>query len=170
MKRFIALLLASLFLLGGCSQKETIESPVVFYFIPAEPLTETDLHHGISFLRAEVRDGSHMGTALAQILTAYLRGPNASSGLKSPFPKGCYLYNVKQEDSTLILTMAGTFAELTDLDLTIACACLAQTCIGLTGVETVQIQAKDALLDGNAFIYMDMEMLELLDQYQKGSE
>jgi hypothetical protein len=37
-------------------------------------------------------------------------------------------------------------------------------------VETVQIQAKDALLDGNAFIYMDMEMLELLDQYQKGSE
>ena len=170
MKKLLLLILAATLLLGGCYKEDPVENPVVFYYIPQEPMVESDFHHDMSYIRSETRDGTNLGTSLPEILTAYLQGPSADSALRSPFPTGTKLYNVNLTQETLYITMDGSFAELTDLDLTIACVCLTRTCMELTDAQTVQIAAKGALLDGAEYIRLDASSVELTDSYTDESE
>lgn len=170
MKRVIILILSLLLLLGGCYREEPIDKPVVFYFLPMEPMAEEDFHHDVPYIRPEVRDGSLLGSSVVSILSTYLRGPSADSNLRSPFPSGSYLYTFSHDGNQLQITMEGAFTELTGLDLSIACACLSKTAMELTGASTVYIYAKDGLLDGAEYVLMDATSIELLDAYQNESE
>ena len=70
--------------------------------------------------------------------------------LKSPFPSGCRIVEIRRESKTLHLTLDGVFAQLENLDLTLACACLAKTCFDMSDAQEVKIDA--VAPDGNSII------------------
>ena len=170
MKKIVALMIAVLLLFAGCYDEKPISNPITFYYIPAEPMLESDFHHDVSYIRPDVRDGSYLGTSVVEMIVAYLRGPSEGSGLASPFPAGTFLYSINRSYDTVYVIMDGTFSTLTDLDLTIACTCLAKTCIELTGAQIVEISAKDSLLDGSASIRLDLSAIEIFDSSIQGGE
>lgn len=129
MKRMTLPLLLLCLLLWGCgsSGKESIE----FYYLRTSYVYGSE--DGV--IAAETRE--HSGS-LEYLLSLYLRGP-LDDGLKSPFPAGCEILEIRQERRSLRLTLDQSLGQLKDLDRTLACACLARTCFGLTDVQEVRI-------------------------------
>jgi hypothetical protein len=114
-------------------------------------------------LAPEFREGAGMKDDAAALLQLYLSGPQDST-LRSPFPAGLRIITVNRTGKTLYLTLSHDLANLSGLELTVACASLTKTCMALTGVSAVQIRAQGgALLDGAGYIYMDESNLLLLD-------
>ena len=142
MKRFICLILAFVFLLAGCHSMQNRSSDIVdFYYLR---VFQTEEDHAAYFsdgaITSEQRDVSGHREDLTYLLTMYLRGP-LDSHLVSPFPTGCSLIGVQQDGSELTVQLSSGASLLNDLDLSIACGCLAQTCMSLADVDTVHIKS-----------------------------
>ena len=161
MKRIICLILTVVFLLlPGCHYSESgdILEPVEFYY----PRKSDHFIYGSEsgVLAAEVREGSgHIGD-LNYLLSMYLRGPQ-DENLRSPFPANCTLKEVRSGDGTLCIVLSGELTTLENAELTIACASLAKTCMSISDVQRVRIDAES---DKNAFtITLDADSLLLAD-------
>lgn len=97
-----------------------------------------------------------------ELLKLYFNGPTNYS-CYSPFPAGTTLEDLYITRSKAKLTLSPHFATISDVELTIACACLTRTVIGMTGVNSVQILVNGAQLCGedsltfnrNSFTYYD---------------
>ena len=142
MKRIICLILILVFLLSGCiGSKARSGDWVDFHYLRS---TQTEDGYRAYFadgaIAPEPRDVSGHRTDLNYRLTMYLRGP-LDSQLESPFPSGCALIDVRQDGSELTVRLSSGASLLDDLDLTIACGCMARTCMGLANVDTVHIQS-----------------------------
>jgi hypothetical protein len=140
-------------------QTQELRDPVAFYY-PRQDIVynETD-----GVLAPEFREGAGMKDDAAALLQLYLSGPQDST-LRTPFPAGLRIITVNRTGKTLYLTLSHDLANLSGLELTVACASLTKTCMALTGVSAVQIRAQGgALLDGAGYIYMDESNLLLLD-------
>ena len=169
MKRFLLILLSVLLLLTmfGCTQEEALEKPVNFYYRRSN--IEYKQEGGV--IAAEQRESLGHETDVRYLLSEYLKGP-ASGGLQQVFPEGMTIVSMYYEDKNIKMTFSFHLAELTGMDLTIACACLTMTVMELTGAESVQIYAAGTLLDEYQSITMDKNSLLLLDtsaevKYQK---
>lgn len=160
MKRITQIfIIISILLCAGCSsQKVEFESPVNFYY----PRIECTFGESDSVLAAEIREAGDHKDDLNYLLQQYLTGPQTES-LYSPFPAGTKLVRLEQNETTLNIILDSTFAELSGLKLTLACAGLTRTCLELAPVETVQISADGPTLDGERSIIMDRYALELID-------
>lgn len=160
MKRYISWILSALILLSmaGCNEETKLERPVTFYYCAAT------LSHdaGSSAILSEIRESAQIETDVA-ILQAYLAGPELE-GLRSPFPGGLRVVEFTPGSEITYITLTSGLANLTGLDLVMACACLGMTCMDLTGAEKVCIRAENALLGGEKSITMDKNSLLLLDQ------
>jgi spore germination protein GerM len=161
MKRItLILIIASILLCTGCSaQKEEFQSPVNFYY----PRIECTFGKADSVLGAEIREAGDHKDDLNYLLQQYLTGPKTEA-LYSPFPAGTKLVRLEQNEETLNIILDSTFAELSGLKLTLACAGLTRTCLELAPVDTVQISADGPTLDGKRSIIMDRHALELIDR------
>ena len=140
MKRAICLMLVLLFLvsLSACYYSESgdILEPVEFFYPRKPDHFVYGTEDGV--LAAEVREGSgHIGD-LYYLLSMYLRGPQDET-LRSPFPEGCKLKDVRFEEDMLRIVLSAEFTTLENLDLTIACASLAKTSLSLSGTQRIQI-------------------------------
>lgn len=133
MKRVFAIFLIAL-LLCGCSAKETVS----FYFLRSDYVYGTE--DGVIAL--EHRDASGSENSLYYLLRLYLDGP-LSDTYTSPFPKGTRLISVLKTDNTVYVTLNQEYASLTELDLTLANACLTSTVFSLTDAGQVQIISGD---------------------------
>ena len=120
-------------LLGGSG-----EDSVTFYY--QRPAAEFSYGQEDGVIAAEKREISGRRDNLQYLLTLYLRGPQ-DPALVSPFPSGTALAELQTEDSTLVITLNSTFAQLKDIDLTIACTCLAKTCFEISDTQQVRIEA-----------------------------
>lgn len=162
MKRVICLTLALLLLgsLFGCHYSESgdILEPVEFFY----PCKSDHFIYGSEsgVLATEVREGSgHIGD-LNYLLSMYLRGPQEAN-LRSPFPAGCRLEEVRSGGNTLCIVLSGEFTTLENMELTIACASLAKTGMVLSGMQRVRI---DAASDKKTFsITLNEDSLLLAD-------
>lgn len=159
MKRIVCLLLTVL-LLSGCHYSESgdILEPVEFFY-PRN--TDSFLYGAVDgVLAAEVREASgHVGD-LNYLITMYLRGPQEEN-LRSPFPAGCKLEEVRSGGNVLCIVLSGEFMELENTELTLACAALAKTCLPLSGMERLRI---DAVSDKKTFtITLNEDSLLLAD-------
>jgi hypothetical protein len=114
-------------------------------------------------LGAEIREAGDHKDDLNYLLQQYLTGPKTEA-LYSPFPAGTKLVRLEQNEETLNIILDSTFAELSGLKLTLACAGLTRTCLELAPVDTVQISADGPTLDGKRSIIMDRHALELIDR------
>ncbi len=159
MKRLFAfaLVLCLLFSMIGCRHKRDEAARIAFYYCVVQPAYST----GSTAISAEYRGGIE-DVPLAQTLGLYLDGP-LSADLRSPFPHGLRLLEAKLSGSTVHLTVSQELAELTGLELTMACGCLALTTMALTEAQQVEISAEAGLLDGQRSIIIDQNSLLLLD-------
>lgn len=170
MKRVLALLLVAM-ILAGCSVSGTrMKEPVTFYYLRTHTGSNTyDDFFSEGIIGSETREASDHRGNLSYLLTVYFRGP-LNPELTSPFPMGCRILEIKQEDRDLTILLSPILAESSDLDITIACACLAKTCMELTNADTVQIESwnlEDKLLFSRTFT---QDNLFLNDDYPQNAE
>ena len=167
MKRVISILLIFVlaFSLAACVYEEEPElvDPVNFYYLRVQD--PENLYHGTadSVVLAEQREAFGVRDFLTVLLERYLSGPT-SEGLVSPFPAGTKLKAWELSGNMLTLTLSNEIAQLSGMDLTLACACLTVTCLELTDAEAVQIRAESATFGSKASITMTRNDLVLLDE------
>lgn len=135
MKRFFAFLLITILLLGGCaSQGQLIREPVRFYY----PQSQFQYGNNPSILDWEERESSGHRGDLQYLIALYLMGPS-SGELSSPLPVDTRLLSVEQEETNLMLTLSEVPLSMPDSVFSLACACLAKTCMGLTDTDRVTV-------------------------------
>lgn len=159
MKRIIALILcvSLLMAIGGCTDApDTV--PAKFYYRRA--VTEFGGTNGI--ITFEYRQIPDPQADTEKLLSTYFSGPQEDS-LISPFPRTSAVLNWSIGEDTLELTMNEDFGALTDVELSIACACICKTFTELLPVSQVRIQLKDGLLGGRKNILLSESDLLLYD-------
>lgn len=154
--RLIAALLCFLFLFG-CTGPFGQTTPRFYYL-----KNDIEFSGATSVIASESNGGIDTSGPLLTVLEEYLKGPNDGS-LHSPFPEGIQIYTAEQREETVILEFNAVLADLTGMDLTLACACASMTCLELTDAQNVSIRARGATLDGATQITMDADSLLLLD-------
>ena len=155
MKRLIALLLLiSLCLsLAACSSRET----VTYYYVRSEQDYIYGSAEGV--MVGESREAAGHVDDLRYLLILYFHGP-ISENLKSPFPSGTTMETVARDGDHLDIRLSGIVSLMEGADLTLACACLARTCFGLTDVQTVTIHAQGF---GSVSMTLERDSLLLVD-------
>ena len=160
MGRLTTLILVIALLLCGCNVAETLyDKPLDFYYLT----TASNFAAGSSYIVPETREGEGLDDNLEHIISAYIAGPVDPQQYRSPFPPSVKLYRAVMQGSTLEVTLTPSFGHLTDMELTLACASLTLTCLGLTDAKTVRIYAQGTTLNGNEFIEMDAGSLLLFE-------
>lgn len=161
MKKFLSFLLAialCLPLLACAKESVRIQEPVSFYY------RRRELAYGEenSVILSENREAAGYSSAPDHLLKEYLAGP-ISEDLTQTFPYGTTLIHYTADSTKATITVSSHLANLSGMDLTIACACLTLTVMELLDVEIVEIRAKDALLNDAESIILDRESLLFLD-------
>lgn len=154
MKRYFCIFLTVLLLFSGCAFGKSKNNSAFYYL-------RSDLTYGAedSVIAVEQRNVSGYENDLKYLLTLYLEGP-LEDAYTSPFPKGTRITSIRQADGVLAIELSGEYASLTDLDLTMANACLAFTCFGLTHVQEVEITAAG---ESKVSVTLNRNSLTLLD-------
>lgn len=151
MKRFVCILLSLCLLLPGCSQ-ERIKESVTFYY----PRREYRYDSADGVIAGEQREASGHEGDLHYLLTLYLMGPS-NEELVSPLPRGTQLLQALQQDSAVTLELTDTAQTMTDMEFTLACACLTLTSLSITGGEKVTVTS------GSRTVTMNRDSLTLFD-------
>jgi len=113
MKRILCLMLAVLLVAGllGCHYSDSgdILEPVEFFY----PRKSANFVYGSAdgVITSEVREASGHMNDFPYLLSMYLRGPQ-DPALRSPFPAGCVLEEVRQEEDTLHVRLSEEFSSL----------------------------------------------------------
>ena len=123
------LLLACLFCLHGCTEKE---EPVIFYY----PQAEVSYHSDIGVIASETREALSRDDSLGYLLSFYLEGP-IDPTLQLPVPEGTQVLRMMPYESGIALIMSQEFAQLEGIDLTVACTSISRTCFDLTDLQEI---------------------------------
>lgn len=159
MKKWICILLCaavglSLFACGSSSAKD----PGNFYYRRIEPKylgTE-------GIIAPESRELFSLREDLQAMLELYFLGPQ-SSDLESPFPRDTALLDWSLENGVLQLELNDAFTQLTGIELTVACGCIARTFLELPDITAVRIFVEGALLNGESAVTLTKASLQLAD-------
>jgi len=137
LKRVFCLILAFSLLLSGCSFfGERIKAPVTFYYLCDKYQEEL-----CCVIASEEREASgHVGD-LPYLLALYLMGPT-SDELLSPLRAGTRISSVLEDDH-IYLELSGIADSMSDIDFSLACACLTLTCLDITDAKEVTIRSGD---------------------------
>ena len=157
-KIIIPLLLIASLLFCACGQKET-QMQVHFYYCRKD--IEYDQVNGA--IGYELCSNPLDHSAYGKYFSNYLSGPKTKD-LVSPFPAGTELISISVEQQTVHIVLNDSFAELTGIELSIACACISLTAKEMTGCANVEISTQNALLDNQRTIVINTNTLQLSDQ------
>ena len=145
-----------LHMLAACGAKaEDFEVPVHYYFINKE-IT----HNGV--IQAEIREGADLHGNLTAYLHSYLRGPVSSDFIRT-IPSDVYLVSCNLSDETAEIVFSNQFSKLTGLELVSACSALMLSINAFTGVDTICISTKNALIDEKDVFVITMDDIILTD-------
>lgn len=143
----IALALALILSCAACSAgQEDFDAPVQFYYLPEQMSFGPD---GNTFA-CEIRDAKDYED-LESLLNLYLCGP-ADENVRHPFPEGTKIVSLTKNDEVTEIVLSDSFASLSGIDLTLACACLSQTVFGISDAQAVSISAETRQLDRSTAI------------------
>lgn len=159
MKKIICLLLAVLLCITGCDFKQEDPPGVLFYYLRDPDNFVYGAADGV--VTSEERDPAGYRNNLKYLISLYLQGP-VDENLQSPFPAGCKLVVIGQANDELTILLNSNFCTLKDMDLTLACVCLAKTCFSLTDVQRVRIMAESfsGQVSVDQTIHIDSLLLE----------
>lgn len=161
MKKTIAIILLAFYTLElcACAKVAVSDTSVSFYY----PRNEYTYGEEGSVIDAEIRQRSD---DLSKTISLYLLGPE-DSVFRSIFPADVVLIHCTTEDDLGKITLSDQIADLSSLDLTLACTSLAMTCMELTNVDTVSIRAETLLLNGKQSLDFSRSSICMVDM---GSE
>ena len=148
-------LLCICILLAGCNMQTA--SVTNFYY-----LTQSDYESPQGNIDHEQHKGKPDPLAYKELLNNYLSGPN-SKELINPFPNETHLVSITVEQQTATVVLSDHIAQLTGVDLTLACTCLTLTVRDLTGCANVQIRAQNELLDNHQSISINSNSVQFFD-------
>lgn len=152
MRRFLCILIVLSLFLSGCQVLgEHLKEPVTFYYVKST--YQKDLSD--AFL-PEQREASGHRDDLSYLMALYLMGP-VDENLKSPIPAGTRIYVDANNAYNVRLKLSDTEKTMTDAEFSIASACLAMTCLELTGTQMVTVSS------GSRSVTMTSRNLELID-------
>ena len=136
MKRIICLILILLLILPGCSGKDQAS----FHYCRRE----FQYNSQDSVIVRESRDIADHADDLDFLIALYLLGP-LETDYVCPFPAGTQLMGtyMEQDHLTVVLTETST---MTDLEYSLASACMALTCMELTQASTVTVTTESRSL------------------------
>lgn len=159
MKRILSFLLTLILLLplSACGS-DGPQDPGNFYYLRTEAQYEgTD-----GIIAPEERELKDLRDDIGALLKEYLQGPS-DKALESPFPRDTTLLDWQMIRGSLHLNLSDSFAQLSGIDLSLACACLARTCLELTQASTIRIRADGAMLNGSTYVILSNDNLFLSD-------
>ncbi len=159
-KLFCIILIIILMACTACQQETAKPLNIVTVYYRAPELTFGTADGVITpyMLDATGHEGD-----IEYLLNAYFSNAQADN-YANTFPCGTRLVSVSLDALTAKVVLCDEFAELSGLNLTIACASITQTVISLTGCQEVIISAETAQLDGNNFITLSSDSYLLLDE------
>lgn len=137
MKKWICFLLCSVISLSllACGSS-TPKDPGTFYY----RRTETEYLGTEGIIAPEARELSGLRDDLQAILELYFLGPE-SPELEAPFPRDTFLTGWNLAEDVLRIELNESFAQLSGIERTVACACIARTFFGLTDAAQIHISA-----------------------------
>ena len=137
MKQILCLILIFSFLLSGCGFfGERIKDPVTFYY-----LCEKYQEELCCVIGSEEREASGHTGDLPYLLALYQMGPTDDE-LLSPLPAGTHI-NTQIQDGHVTLELSDSAHSLSDIDYSLACACLTLTCLNATNAVDVTVRSGD---------------------------
>lgn len=162
MKRAILLLLVASMALGlaACGSQDA----VTYYYVRDPQAYLYGVADGV--MVGESRTAAGHIDDLRYLLILYFHGP-VNEALKSPFPSGTTLESLTQKDDAIHIQLSGIVSVLEGADLTLACACLARTCFGLTDAETVTISSTGL---GTVSMTLERDSLLLVDDSAQANQ
>ena len=143
MKRILTLVILAALLLSGCDHSEKPTDTVTFYYLRSEIAYGGD--DGV--IAAEERELAVGELPPSELLHLYLQGPQ-TEGLVLPLPAGTLPTDVSVDGAVITIAFGPALSGLTDIDLSIACACVGYTCFSATGAETVHVTSPATDLSG----------------------
>ena len=149
---FVLILVLLLFIAGCTPNAAPPKNPVTFYY----PAQDTVYDGKTPVIHPEIRDGASYEEDIAGLLALYLKGPSSETH-RSPFPRGVTLTRFYTTSNTASMELSSEFAQLSGIDLTLACACIANTLFDLTGMDRIQIFVTDSQLDGQTSITLNRD-------------
>ena len=136
-KRVLCLILALCLFLSGCSfPGNRIHSSANFYY-----LCDSYQEDLCCVIVSEEREASGHEGDLSYLLALYLMGPTNDEHV-TPLPAGTRI-SAQKDDSHIVLKLSNPITTLSDIDFTLACACLTMTCLEITDAEDVTIHFED---------------------------
>ena len=164
MKRFTCLILALLLALSAtaCSARKPAAKVPVDYYYPY-PMDEIAYNGQPTIMDSEQRESLGHEGDWVYLLNEYFKGP-VSDELVSPFPARLTVVSLEIIGDMVSLELSNPLGQLTGIDLTVACSCISQTCLGMIPeINKVQISAADTLLEGSKWVIMTRDSMMLLD-------
>ena len=136
MKNIAAILLALSILLccWGCRQEP--EQSYGFCYLQGQ--RASDSQPASTVLAVEYRETASDNPGISYLLRLYLEGP-VTEGLESPFPAGTALLSARRYADAITIHLSEQFSALKDIHLTLAAACLSETCFRLCNTEEITI-------------------------------
>lgn len=161
MKRFLSpfLIVSLILFLYSCHQNpEITDKSVVYYYCK----TEIEFGSNDGIIAHEIRDATGHINDYHYLVEQYLCGP-VDKDLISPFPAGITLEELNVDSSKVQIMLSHHLSLLSGSELMTACACLAKTIAGMTGLQTIQISSENGLLNNmeiititaDSFVYSD---------------
>lgn len=148
--KYLSIILIVLFCFSACSRVSPHTETVQFYY-----LRESIDYSQSMVLVSEQRTAEG---ATEELLTLYLQGP-LSRKMKSPFPTGTSLDHCQSDGALLSVVLSDHLAELSGIELTIACSAIAKTCFSITNAQTITISTVSAALNGQSALYFTEDTL-----------
>ena len=152
MKAFFSIVLILCLLAGftACTEPEA----VTYYYLRQPESYLSAAPNGV--MVGDSREAAGSVNDLQHLLILYLHGPS-NDNFRSPFPPGTTLMGLDQTADGLTVHLSDAAATLKGTDLTLACACLAKTCFGLTDANSITMTA------GPVSLTMTQDSLLLVD-------
>ena len=162
MKRFLIILLLVGLMLScwACTEQES----VTFYYVREQSAYLSGTSNGV--IVGEYREAAGHVHDLRYLLILYLHGP-VGENLASPFPSGTSLVSLTETEDALTIQLSSIASAMKGTDLTLACACIAQTCFSITDVQSVTVIASGF---GDVSMTMTRDSLLLLDDAAVGAD
>ena len=152
MKRTLCFILIIIIMLPllGCGSASF--DPVMFYY--CRKPAEYQYFKADGVIVSEGRDLTGHDEDLQYLIALYLAGP-LDEELISPFPRKTRLVQVEKTNQSVLIELSDLGSSMTDVEFSLAAACLAKTCISFadvteatirSGARTITINTENAIL------------------------